>query len=338
MNVIAPFTISPSTIPANHAGHITLTLAGTGTSWNSGTTTFTISGVTGATKVSQSISSTTAATLTITTGSGTGTLTISDGTHAEPATVVVPTLTLSPATGNYEVPVSITATGSAGSIWTQETASTLFSTPGSYGDSISSISVSSDTSATFTLNPGTASTSLVVTEGPTGVTSNYTIIAPGSLRFIGPLTLSTASNSLLYNQAKASYSYFVRYNQPFGSSDLGALLANATNFLYSRNNYGVYYYAWDHNGSYTLADRGDVPGRVCVPRRRELERLGDAASPVRQRDRGRHRQRVGQHGPVRTGTRTGLDRDRSCRLPDFQPRDVEWLRPHRSRRLELAGR
>ena len=222
----APFSISPATIPAGHAGNITLTLSGYGTSWQSGTTVFSLSGVSGVTKISQTIASSTSATIVITTGFGTGTLAVSDGTHVGTAPVVAPTFSLSPSTGNFRVPTVVTATGSAGSIWTQETASTLFSTPGTLADPISSINVLSDTVATFTLNPGTATGSLVVTEGPIGATSTYQVMSPGSLRFVGPLTLATTANSLLYNQSQASYSYFIQFNEPFGSSDSGQLLSN----------------------------------------------------------------------------------------------------------------
>jgi hypothetical protein len=62
----AGFTVSPSTIPANHPGHITLTLTGTGTSWDN-TTVFDLSGVSGVTKVSQTVNSATSATIVVTT-------------------------------------------------------------------------------------------------------------------------------------------------------------------------------------------------------------------------------------------------------------------------------
>lgn len=71
-------TVTPASIPNNHAGNITLTLTGNGTSWNNSTTIFTPSGVTGVAKVSQNVTSATAATLVLTTGSGTGTLTITE--------------------------------------------------------------------------------------------------------------------------------------------------------------------------------------------------------------------------------------------------------------------
>ncbi|HTS62156.1 MAG TPA: DUF2341 domain-containing protein [Candidatus Acidoferrales bacterium] len=70
---------SPQAVPAISSGNVVLTLTGTSTAWTGGTT-FSISGVSGVTKIAQSVLSATSATLTITTGAGTGSLTISDGT------------------------------------------------------------------------------------------------------------------------------------------------------------------------------------------------------------------------------------------------------------------
>ena len=72
LGTLPRFTASPTSIPANHAGNITLTLSGSGTAWNGSTTVFTVSGVAGLTKVSQSVTSATSATLVVATGSGTG--------------------------------------------------------------------------------------------------------------------------------------------------------------------------------------------------------------------------------------------------------------------------
>ena len=92
----ATFLVSPQSIaaapfnlPANHSGHIAIALTGSGTTWNGGTT-FGIAGVSGTSKVSQSVTSATSATLTITTGSGTGTLTVTDGTNSTPVASPTP--------------------------------------------------------------------------------------------------------------------------------------------------------------------------------------------------------------------------------------------------------
>jgi hypothetical protein len=73
--IAAGFTITPTTISPRSTG-IVLTLAGTGTSWNGGTTVFTVSGA--ATKTSQSVSSTTAATVTVDTSTSSGTATVTE--------------------------------------------------------------------------------------------------------------------------------------------------------------------------------------------------------------------------------------------------------------------
>ena len=86
--LVAGFTISPTTIPANHGAGITLTLTGTGTSWN-GSTAFSVSGVSGLTLVSCSNISATSETCSVTTGAGTGTATLTDTTDSLSATFQV---------------------------------------------------------------------------------------------------------------------------------------------------------------------------------------------------------------------------------------------------------
>ena len=83
----ASFTASPTAVPANNAANIVLSLTGISTSWD-GTTVFDISGVSGVTKITQSVSSSTAATVTITTGSTTGTLTITESVTGSASTNV----------------------------------------------------------------------------------------------------------------------------------------------------------------------------------------------------------------------------------------------------------
>jgi Bacterial Ig-like domain len=215
-------SVSPTAIPANHAGNITLTVTGVGSAFTSGTPgspSFTLSGVAGVTKVSQTVTSSTSATIVVTTGSGTGTLTISDGIVSATLAVNATTFTLSPATGIFgHTGGTITATGSAGSNWTHETAGTLFSAPGTNGDSISSITVVNDTTATFTLNPGTTPAgNLVVTATPTGAAQNFAIVGPTCLRVLGEWQASTASNNLMVSQTSCSFSYFVKVNT-FGTN------------------------------------------------------------------------------------------------------------------------
>jgi hypothetical protein len=187
----SPVAISPTAIPANHPGNITLTLTGTGTSWASGSTTFTVSGVSGVTKVSQSISSATSATLVVTTGSGTGTLTVSDGTNSNTVTVGAAALSLSPNSGLTNGSQTVTATG-VNAVWTQETASTLFSLSGGTGASLSSVSVSSNTSATFSLANGSAAATLTVTDTPTGEAAAFTVNT-------GPVTVPITNTNLFFS-------------------------------------------------------------------------------------------------------------------------------------------
>jgi hypothetical protein len=152
---------TPAAIPAGHAGNVTLSLVGSGTAWD-GSTVFAVSGVTGAAKVSQTVTDATHATLVVTTAAGTGTLSITDGQSA-PASVAVanPTLSLSPSSGASGGSGSVTATG-VNTVWTQETAASLFTLSGGTGASISSINVTTDTAATFTLNRGSATATLTV--------------------------------------------------------------------------------------------------------------------------------------------------------------------------------
>ena len=166
-------TASPSTVPRGHSGNISLTLTGTGTSWTSSTT-FSISGVTGASVVSKTNISSTSETLVIATGSGTGTLTItgSDGS-AGAITVATPVLAVSPTTAPVSTSPTITATGT-NTIWSSETASTLFSVSGCSGASISSISVSSNTAATFTLTMPATGCTATITDTSVGTTATVT--------------------------------------------------------------------------------------------------------------------------------------------------------------------
>lgn len=218
---------TPATIPADHSGNITLTLAGTGTTWGGGTT-FTLSGVSGVTKVGQNITSSTSATVTVTTGAGTGTLTITDGTTLSQVAVAVATLSASTQAVPASRATSITMTGT-NTVWTQETASALFSVSGVAGSSIANISVVSDTSATLTLTGGAAAGTATLTEASTGATTTLAVYpaASGSLHAIGPIMVgSSASTSLFGNQSAASLAFFLKIN-----SNAGLNLATGTTIV-----------------------------------------------------------------------------------------------------------
>jgi ASPM-SPD-2-Hydin domain-containing protein len=168
------FTCSPSTVPAHHSGNITETCTGSGTSWTNSTS-FTISGVTGASLVSSANNSATSQTLVITTGSGTGTLTITDTTDSISTTISVANamLSVSPPNGTIGTNVNVTFTGT-NTVWTQETPSTLFSISGGVGASVSTPTVISNTSAVATITVGSAAGTLIITDNSTTATTNFT--------------------------------------------------------------------------------------------------------------------------------------------------------------------
>ena len=259
------FTVLPTTIPADHSGNITLTLVGEGMSWD-GSTTFADSGVSGTSIASQNVVSGTSATVDVATGSGTGALVISDGTRnaTNTVTVATPTLAISPSIASYGVPTSIAVTGT-NTLWTTETASTLFSTPGLHGDSISSIVVHSDTSATFTLNPGTATGSLVITDNSCATTSTYTIVGPTSLRVVGNWNVKTGTNSLLQSQSVASYSFFVKVNAILSPYTFyGEMIGNSGRLLGVGGSAGQLVFGYmDSTSGYTVQyTQNFTPGQI----------------------------------------------------------------------------
>ncbi len=174
------FSAAPATIPKNHAANLTITLAGFGTSWNNGTTIFTPSGVTGVTKISQNITSATAATLVITTdATHNGTLTITESvTGSTTATLAIATATLAIRKnhGYTGTTPSLTVTGT-NTIWTQETAAGLFSVSGGTGDSIGTPTITTDTAGTATLTVGSNGGTLTITDNSTGATADFRSVA-----------------------------------------------------------------------------------------------------------------------------------------------------------------
>lgn len=172
----ASFTCSPSTLPANHSGHIALTCTATGgLTWN-GSTAFNTSGT--CTYVSTSNTGSTSQTVTVTTGGSTGTCTIADTTDSvtSPVTVATATLSISPNSGNTSTTPSLTLTG-ANTLWNSETASSLFSLSGGgcSGESLTTPTIVSNTSATATLTTGSAACTITVTDNSTGATTTFTV-------------------------------------------------------------------------------------------------------------------------------------------------------------------
>jgi len=170
----SPFTIAPAAVPSGHSGNITLTLSGVGTSWTAGTV-FTTSGVANVTKISQSVTSATAATLVVKTGSGTGTLTVSEtvtGGSVASLAVVSAGLTIGPNSGNPNSFQNVTLTGS-GTLWSQETAAGLFTVSGGVGASIGTPTITANGAGVVTLTVGSAAGTLTITDTSTGATATF---------------------------------------------------------------------------------------------------------------------------------------------------------------------
>lgn len=175
------FTVSPTAIPKNHAGNITLTLAGTSTTWAGGGSEFSLSGVTGVTKVSENVTSATAATVVVTTGSGTGTLSLTDlDSIVGTTTVATATLTISPTSGLTGTTPTLTLTGT-NTVWTQETAAGLFSVSGGTGASIGTPTITTNIAGTVVLTVGSGGGTLTVTDNSTGATATFTATLIGTL-------------------------------------------------------------------------------------------------------------------------------------------------------------
>jgi len=170
------FTITPSLIPSNHSGNITLTLVGNGTSWSSGTR-FTISGVAGVTCVtgcsnSPVVTDSTHVSVVVTTSSGAGTLTLSTSGISNTTSVSASALTISPSSGNPNSIQTLTLSG-GNTLWTKETAAGLFTVSGGAGASIGTATINSDTSATVALTVGSATGVLTITDTSTGATATF---------------------------------------------------------------------------------------------------------------------------------------------------------------------
>jgi len=193
----ASFTCSPSTVPANHSGHINLSCTGVGTGWN-GSTAFSASGA--CTYVSTSNTSSTSQTVTVTTGGSTGTCTIADTTDSitSPITVATATLAISPNFGNISTTPGIALTG-GNTVWTQETPSGLFSVSGAgcSGESLTTPTVVSNTSATATLTTGSAACTITVTDNSTGATTTFTVTSSS-----GATAASISNGAQLLNGAR----------------------------------------------------------------------------------------------------------------------------------------
>ena len=144
-----------------------------------GSETFTVSGVTGWAKVSQSVSSgATTATIVVScpaSGGTAGTLSVSDGTNSATVAVAASTLTITPTSGNLGTTPTLTLTG-VNTLWSCETASTLFSVSGGTGASIATPTITTNTAGTAVLTVGTSTGTLTVTDNSTGATATFAAV------------------------------------------------------------------------------------------------------------------------------------------------------------------
>jgi hypothetical protein len=187
------FTVTPGTIPKNHSGHVTLALAGTATTWAGGGSEFSLSGgVTGVSKVSENVTSATAATLVVDTGSGTGTETVTDqDSLTQTFAVATATLAVSPTSGTVSTTPTITLTGT-NTVWAQETAAGLFSVSGVSGVSIGTPTVTTNTAATAVLTLGSSTGTATLTDNSTGATTTFSVNSvSGSIALTAPVAFQT---------------------------------------------------------------------------------------------------------------------------------------------------
>lgn len=171
---------SPGTIPANHAGNLTLSIAGGGTNFGP-TTRFTLSGAAGAVCAADPcvpvVTDATHASIVVTTGSTTGILTITEGvTGSAAGSVTVATAALSSSSLNISIGASreIALTG-VNTLWTQETPAGLFTVTGGAGASLGTPTILSDTTATVTLTAGSAPGTLTMADHSVGTATTLTV-------------------------------------------------------------------------------------------------------------------------------------------------------------------
>lgn len=173
----ASFSATPTTIPSGHSGNIVLTLTGSGTTWAGGGSEFSVSGVANVTKVGESVTSATSATLTLTTGAGTGTLTIMDGDGlTTTVTVAASSISRSPTTIVISSTGNVIALTGTNTLWATD--SPTFSLSGGTGASITAQNITTETAATVTISAGSATGTLTITDPSTGATTTVTVIDP----------------------------------------------------------------------------------------------------------------------------------------------------------------
>lgn len=201
-----------SVIPANHNGNITLTLTGSGTSWTAGTI-FSVSGLAGIAKFSQTVSNTTSASVVVSLPSilgvaapgVTGTLSISDGQYTGTIVVAAPSLAVSPATGLAQATTGITLTGT-NTLWQTDTPG--FTISGT-GNSLTGTGVNSNLAASRVVAASGLAGAYAITDPSTGASATFTTAS-------GPVTVSVADSNWFfspYNWVKNGSNY-VQTNTP----------------------------------------------------------------------------------------------------------------------------
>jgi lysophospholipase L1-like esterase len=165
---VSSLSISPSSISTG--GNRTIAVTGSTTAFTG--TPFTLSGGTGASIVSQSVTDGTHASVVVNPGTANGTLTLTDTGSGANTTISVsaPSIAVSPSTVLVGTTTTVSVTGTGTNF-----AGTPFTLSGGTGASIVSQSVTDATHATLTLNTGTGSGSLVLTDTGTGATTAITL-------------------------------------------------------------------------------------------------------------------------------------------------------------------
>jgi lysophospholipase L1-like esterase len=179
------FTVSQGTIPANHNGNININLTGTGSAWAS-TTTFLVSGVSGISLATATVTNSTQAVISLTVPStlyttspgNTGTLSITDSLSTTTLVVQTPSLSISPTNAVFNSSNTLTMTG-ANTIWGVEYSTGLFSASGGTGVVFSTNpTVQTNLISSATLFTGTVSGSTItIKDLSTGATANFLVTA-----------------------------------------------------------------------------------------------------------------------------------------------------------------
>lgn len=177
-------TANITTIPSNHNGAITITVTGAG--WTAGTTTISATGGSGYTTSGGATTSATTGTILITPGAvlpggtaSTGPIVLHNSTDAATATITVgtPSISLDSVTNYVGFSRSVAITGT-NTIWSSETAATLFTISTSNGSyTTMAARVASNTSASQPIGLGTAPGTITVTDASTGATGSLTVVA-----------------------------------------------------------------------------------------------------------------------------------------------------------------